>query len=260
MTDPMERLKLVIDTKADSTGLPFRLLDELYTQVLSNVAPSEAPLDDTVLSQLRSILGALVFLLEPLRVHAIVGLTGRTLAKVNPLVRRLAAVVLGGGQEPVSLFHPSFLDFITSGERCHDTRFLLHPSTQHQELACGCLRAMNDAATGLCHNICGLADPFTANQDVADLNERLQRVTEAVRYAAVYWAAHLSCSDEAGDALEGELVMFCENHLFHWIELLSLLGRLSVVAQHLHGALLWCQVGPYPRICQKHELAGLTHS
>jgi cytidylate kinase len=245
MTDPMERLKLVIDTKADSNGQPFRLLDELYTQILANVPPSETPLDDTVLSRLRLILGALVFLLVPLRVHAIVELTGRTLAEVNPLIRRLAAVILGGGQEPVSLFHPSFLDFVTSNERCLDTRFLLHPSVQHQELAHGCLRAMNNTATGLRYNMCELADPFTANQDVADLNGRLQKVTEAVRYAAVYWAVHLSCVDEAGEALKGELVNFCENHLFHWIELLSLLGRLSATAKYLDEALMWCQVGSY---------------
>jgi hypothetical protein len=256
----MEQLKLVIDTETDSTGPPFRLLDELYTQVLANVPPSDTPLDNTVLPRLRSILGALVFLLEPLRVDGIADLTRRTLAEVNPLVRCLAAVVLGGGQEPVSIFHPSFLDFIMSTERCHDTRFLLHPSIQHQELACGCLRAMNDSANGLCHNICGLADSFTANQDVADLDGRLQRVTQAVRYAAVYWAAHLSYSNEASDALEDELVTFCETHLFHWIELLSLLGRLSAVAQYLHGALSWCEVGSSPRICQNRELTSLTPS
>jgi WD40 repeat protein/cytidylate kinase len=258
VTDPTKQLKLVMDVKAELTGPPFKLLDELYTQVLANVPPSEAPLDETVLSRLRSTLGALVFSLEPLRVHAIVELTGRTLAEVNPLVRRLAAVVLGGGQVPVSLFHPSFLDFVTSSERCHDTRFLLRPSIQHQELAYCCLRAMNDAANGLRYNICGLADPYTANQDVADLDQRLQRVSEAVRYAAVYWAAHLSWVDEAGDVFEGELVKFCENHLFHWIELLSLLGRLSAVVQYLPGALLWCQVGLYPRIFQERDLANLT--
>jgi Tol biopolymer transport system component/cytidylate kinase len=244
MTDPTKQLSLVMDVNADSTGRPFKLLDELYTQVLANVPPSEAPLDDTVLSQLRSILGALVFLMKPLRVDGIVGLTGRTLAEVNPLVRRLAAVVLGGGQEPVSLFHPSFLDFITSNERCHDRRFLLQPSIHHQELACGCLRAMNDAVTGLRYNICGLADPFTAKKDVADLDQRLQRVSEAVRYASVYWAAHLSCvEDEAGDALERELVTFCEKHLFHWIELLSLLDQLSALKEYLFKSLEWCQVG-----------------
>jgi hypothetical protein len=243
MTDPMEQLKLVLDTKYNSTGQPFRLLDELYTQVLANFSFSEAPLDNTVLSQLRSILGALVFSLEPLRVHAIVELTGRNLAEVNPLVRRLAAVILGGGQEPVSLFHPSFFDFITSSERCQDTKFLLQPSIQHQELAHCCLRVMNSTEHGLRYNICELVNPSVANKDVRDLDGRLGKVTEAVRYATVYWAAHLSCGDRVGNDLKTELVSFCENHLFHWIELLSLLGRLSAAAEYLPGALIWCQVG-----------------
>jgi cytidylate kinase len=243
VTDPVKRLKLVMDVKAVSTKEPFILLDSLYTQVLENVSPSEAPLDNTVLSQLRSILGALVFLLEPLRVHAIAELTGWTLAEVNPLVRSLAAVVLGGGKEPVSLFHPSFLDFITNSGRCYDHRFLLNPGAQHSELAFHCLRAMNDENAGLRYNICGLEDPSVANENVADLDERLQRVSEAVRYAAVFWAAHLFRSNELGDALEGELIMFCEKHLFHWVELLSLLGRLSAVNEYLPRALEWCQVG-----------------
>jgi WD40 repeat protein/cytidylate kinase len=260
VTDPMQQLKLVMDVKANSTGEPFRLLDDLYTQVLENVPPAEVQLHDAVLSQLRSILGALVFLLEPLRVHAIVELTGRTLAEVNPLVHRLAAVVLGGGQEPVSLFHPSFLDFITNSKRCCDVRFLLHPSVQHSELALHCLRAMNDENAGLRYNICDLVDASVANKDVADLDERLQRVSEAVRYAAVFWAAHLSRSNEQGVVLEGELVMFCEKHLFHWVELLSLLDRLSAVDEYLIRALEWCQVGSSSRAFQKAELTGLMIS
>jgi cytidylate kinase len=243
VADPVKRLKLVMDAKANSTKEPFILLDALYTQVLKNVPPSEAPLDDIVLSQLRSILGALVFSLEPLRVHAIVELTGRTLAEVNPLVRRLAAVILGGGQEPVSLFHPSFFDFITSSERCQDTNFLLQPSIQHQELAHCCLRVMNSTEHGLRYDICELVNPSVANKDVRDLDRRLGKVTEAVRYATVYWAAHLSCGDKVSNTLEGELVSFCESHLFHWIELLSLLGRLSAAAEYLPGVLIWCQVG-----------------
>jgi WD40 repeat protein len=260
VTDPVKQLKLVMDGEADSTGFPFRLLDDLYTQVLESIPPAQVQLHDAVLSQLRSILGALVFLLEPLRVHAIVELTGWTLAEVNPLVHRLAAVVLGGGQDPVSLFHPSFLDFITSSERCCDPRFLLHPRVQHSELALHCLRVMNDENFGLRYNICGLADPFSANMDVLDLDGRLQKVTEAVRYAAVYWTAHISCGEEAGDALEGELVEFCEKHLLHWIELLSLLGRLSSVAEYIPEALIWCHVGSSSSICQNRELTSLTHS
>jgi WD40 repeat protein len=260
VTDPMKQLKLVMDVKASSTGEPFRLLDDLYTQVLENVPPAELELHDAVLSQMRSILGALVFLLEPLRVHAIVELTGRTLAEVNPLVHRLAAVVLGGGQEPVSLFHPSFLDFITNSERCCDVRFLLHPSVQHSELALHCLRVMNDENAGLRYNICDLVDASVANKDVADLEQRLQRVSEAVRYAAVFWAAHLSRSDEQGDALQRELVMFCEKHLFHWVELLSLFARLSAVDEYLPRALEWCQVGSSSGAFEEVELTGLMTS
>jgi WD40 repeat protein/cytidylate kinase len=260
LDDPVERLKLVLATKADSAGPVFELLDDLYVQVLASVIPREVAHGGTIVSRLRAVLGALVFLQEPLRVRAIAELTGQTMGQVAPLIRCLAAITLGAAEEPVSLFHPSFPDFITSRERCRDDRFLLYPSVQHQELALLCLRAMNNTEQGLRYNICDMVDPFATNKEVTDLDQRLQGVTEAVRYAAVYWAVHLSCGGEPDDALDGELVVFCENHLFHWIELLSLLGRLSAVARYLPGALIWCQVGLSFRTYQNHELTGLTLS
>jgi cytidylate kinase len=260
LDDPVERLKLVLATKADSAGPVFELLDDLYVQVLASVIPREVAHGGTTVSRLRAVLGALVFLQEPLRVCAIAELTGQTFGQAAPLIRCLAAITLGAAEEPISLFHLSFPDFITSRERCRDDRFLLNPSVQHQELALRCLRVMNNTEQGLRYNICDLVDPFVTNKEVTDLSQRLQGVTEAVRYAAVFWAVHLSCSGETDDALNSELVVFCENHLFHWIELLSLLGRLSAVAKYLPGALIWCQVCSSFRACLNRELTSLTHS
>jgi WD40 repeat protein len=260
LDDPVERLKLVLATKADSAGPVFELLDDLYVQVLASVIPREVAHGGIIVSRLRAVLGALVFLQEPLRVRAIAELTGQTMGQAAPLIRCLAAITLGAAEKPISLFHLSFPDFITSRERCRDDRFLLYPSVQHQDLALRCLRVMNNTEQGLRYDICDLVDPFATNKEVTDLDQRLQGVTEAVRYAAVFWAVHLSCGAETDDALNGELVVFCENHLFHWIELLSLLGRLSAVDKYLPGALIWCQVRSSFRACLNRELTSLIHS
>jgi cytidylate kinase len=260
LDDPVERLKLVLATKDDSAGPVFALLDDLYVQVLASVIPREVAHRGTIVSRLRAVLGALVFLQEPLRVHAIAKLTGQTMGQAAPLIRCLAAITLGGAEEPISLFHLSFPDFITSRERCRDERFLLNPNVQHQELALRCLRVMNNTGKGLRYDICDLVAPFVANKEVTDLERRLQGVTEALRYAAVFWAVHLSGGGETDDTLDGELVVFCENHLFHWIELLSLLGRLSAVDKYLPGAIIWCQVCSSFRACLNRELTSLIHS
>jgi hypothetical protein len=66
---------------------------------------------------------------------------------------------------------------------------------------------------------------------------------ESLRYACMYWAAHLRLAGAQDSRLASELVLFCEEHLLHWIELLSLFGKLSCVDDYLPGALEWCQAG-----------------
>jgi hypothetical protein len=242
LDDPVVRLELVLATKTDSAGPDFGLLDSLYLQVLASVVETEKPAGGVISSRLRAVLGALVFLLEPLHSDAIAALTEQTTAQASSLIRCLAAVVLGAPNGPISLFHQSFRDFITSKKRCRDVRFLLQPSVQHRELALYCLRVMNQKETGLRENICELTDPSVANNDVADLNQRRQRVSEAVRYAAVFWAAHLRKIVGIDDVLSSELLTFCQCHLTHCLELLSLLRRLPEGMQHIIAVLRWCQV------------------
>jgi hypothetical protein len=242
LDDPVVRLELVLATKTDSAGPDFGLLDSLYLQVLASVVETEKPVGGVISLRLRAVLGALVYLLEPLHSDAIAALTGQTTTQASSLIRRLAAVVLGAPDGPISLFHQSFRDFVTSTERCDDIRFLLQPSVQHRDLAVHCLRVMNQKETGLRENICELTDPSVANEDVPDLNQRRQRVSEAMRYAAVFWAAHLRQIDEIDEVLGSELLTFCQVHLTHWLELLSLLRRLPAGIKHLIAILPWFKV------------------
>jgi hypothetical protein len=240
--DPVVRLDLVLATKADSAGPAFELLDNLYLQVLVSVVETEYPVGGGISSRLRAVLGALVLLLEPLHSDAIAALTGQTTTQASSLIGCLAAVVLGAPDGPISLFHQSFRDFITSAERCHDVRFLLpQPSVQHRDLALHCLRMMKHEETGLRYT-CELTDVSVDINDAADLKQRQLRVSEAMRYAVVFWAAHVHKIDEVDEVLGSELRTFFQSHLTHWFDLLVLLRQFPEGADHFEEVLWWCRV------------------
>ena len=76
-------------------------------------------------------------------------------------------------------------------------------------------------------NPCDLQDRLLLNSEVDDLPARVSCYIPAhVQYAARYWPFHLSeaCVDEE---LLRQIEIFCNTHLLHWIETLSLLGALD---------------------------------
>jgi hypothetical protein len=150
---------------------------------------------------------------------------------------QLSAVLICEDNEPVRIFHPSFPDFLADSSRCVDERFRLEASDRHAEIALRCLVLMNKR---LRYDICGSGMPWLRNDEVVHLVDALED-WGSLRYACIYWAAHLRLAGAQNSCLPGELATFCEEHLLHWIELLSLMGKLVCVDDYLPGALKWCQ-------------------
>ena len=67
-----------------------------------------------------------------------------------------------------------------------------------------------------------------------------------VQYAARYWPFHLSeaCVDEE---LLRQIEIFCNTHLLHWIETLSLLGALDAA------------IDSFPSICDALKVNTICH-
>jgi hypothetical protein len=141
---------------------------------------------------------------------------------------------------PLCLCHDSLREFILDPLRCGVKLYLVSPSDTHQTLLDGCLSLLNKH---LRQDICGIHHPGTANADVRHLTARTaQFLPEAVRYACVSWPIHLlACGSIAGPAAAA-LLEFCTAHLLHWLEALSLLGKLPSAGKHLPGIIEWCQV------------------
>jgi hypothetical protein len=95
----------------------------------------------------------------------------------------------------------------------------------------------------LSYNICELSDPDLPNAEVPDLKTRLsEHIPDALRYACCFWMVHVLESGPPGTQLRAELEIFCRKHLFHWLEVLSLLESWSSTELNALKAIEWCKV------------------
>jgi hypothetical protein len=121
-----------------------------------------------------------------------------------------------------------------------DAEYTINQPAVHHLLALRCLQVMNRS---LQQDICCLGEPSLPHADIADLECRLKRhVSDELRYACEYWHAHLVHVKESINELWHELTTFCMEHIFHWIEVLSLLGLLRSAVVSLPRVIEWCNV------------------
>jgi hypothetical protein len=239
--DPRERLQDLLAKKQEDASYQYDMLDRLYRDVLVKATDISMGNSARFRLHMREVLGALVLVQEPTTPSALAQLLGLKPTEVDSVLHRVAAVVVLITDEPVRLFHPSFRDFISDQTRCKDDALHVDIGQQHLRLALCCLRLMNSCLT---YDICDIRNPGTANRDVQ--NRVYEKVTEALRYACRHWVAHLISIDPALIAEQPELLkdlrLFCQEHLLHWIEVISLVSQIPAAYDMLSDAITWCAV------------------
>jgi WD40 repeat protein len=251
---PRARLDILLARRESKSAMPYHSLDQLYIQVLKTSVRSDQQEDSEELCErLRNVVGVIVTAQQPLSVAVHTILLNVDQAEVQLTVESLSALVLGTSNEPVRIFHPSFPDFIVNPRRCNDPLFRVSLEEHHLRLACGCLATLNQH---LRYNIANLDDPDLPNSYVEDLEDLLLRgickrgdhagpsLPQALFYAARHWTTHVvSSSIIHSQQLLDALSRFCDEHLFHWLELLSLIGGLAYGTQSdLLSVIGWSQV------------------
>jgi hypothetical protein len=256
--DPNRLLDHLLRRRDGGFGSPYSSLDRLYTQVLSDSVETTDDDGPVLCQRLRDVMGVIVLVSHPLRAGALANLLDRSYNDVQLAIKDLASLLLSADNEPVRVFHPSFPDFIMDRTRCKDPRFLVSSPEHHRILAYRCLCLLN---AHLQYDIAGIGDPNIENDDVPELQNKLDReirahhasgaeydsssvqaLPEALRYASRYCFHHLALTKSLNEQLEMALVFFCQEHLLHWLEFLSLIGSISLVAQGLSSAISWCEV------------------
>ena len=98
----------------------------------------------------------------------------------------------------------------------------------HHQLAHSCLNLLLDPVDGLKFNICKLETSYLANDDVEDLNTRVdQHIPPALSYACRFWDDHLKHTDFTPKLFHKVEKLFKRKFLF-WLETLSLTRNIGV--------------------------------
>jgi len=225
---PTEQLDRIISLPQSTAHEGRSGIDLLYTQVLEQVV-DDIDLDaEEVHSQFKSVIGAVLLVLNPLSARALSDLL--RVPSIPTTIYSLHSLLLvpESIEDPIRTFHKSFPDFLMDPARCKDEHFFVEPAIHHAEILLSCLNLMGER---LKRNICNL-DDYATLSEVKDL-PTLQKdhIGDALEYACRFWAKHLlriSISGSHAEEVQKAVDKFFTTHLLYWIEVLALMGNLDV--------------------------------
>jgi len=212
-------------------------LDSLYTSIFKVAFTEEDPEVD---SKVRSTIGSVILLINPLPPSGIAELIGLDPEEVILFLTLVQSLLVFDGDfdHPVKPFHKSFPDFITDPSRCLDKRFYISPGDMHVELASSCLRVMNE---GLKQNLLSLPD-YTLNLEVKDLETRIDEcISTTLQYACQSWHNHLTRAGEDVTNVVSHLHIFLKEKFLAWLEVVSILGVTRGAITALEKLIIWLQ-------------------
>jgi len=171
--------------------------------------------------EFRQIVGSIVVLADPLSTSSLASLLAISKEDIDSTLDDLHSVLsIPSDQEsPVRLLHLSFRDFLVGFTE--ETWFRVDESMTHEMIATRCQEQMGC----LTENMCGLNPPGKLRHEISikTLNDCLPR---HIRYACQYWIHHLK---ESGGRIHDHDTVheFLKQHFLHWLEVLSLMGKIS---------------------------------
>ena len=233
-----ERLTLITSLPQSTTHEGKSGIDLLYTQVLEQAFYNVGSDGQELYSCFRSVVGAVVLVFNPLPIKALSTLLG--ISNISATLCSLHSLLLipDGTEDPICTFHKSFPDFLTDPGRCEDKRFFVDPSVQHTELVLSCLNLMKKR---LERNICNL-DDYAVLSEVEDLSTRQKtHIGSALEYSCCFWTRHLVKTPSDGHIAEIQEAIdeFFITHLLFWIEVLAIMGNLSIGVYAINDIKQW---------------------
>lgn len=212
-----------------------KTLDSLYIRILQETFDVNDP---AVHSKVRSIIGAIALVVNPLPPSGLAELVGLETEEVLLYLTSVQSLLTLDEDltQPVKPFHKSFPDFITNPSRCLDKRFHTPPANGHLELALGCFRVMD---SGLHQNLLSLPN-YALNSEVEDLPMRVDdHISFALRYACQSWHNHLTDAREGIVDVLPHLRAFLTEKFLDWLEVASVLGAAKGAVVALEKLIPW---------------------
>ncbi|ORY68637.1 uncharacterized protein BCR38DRAFT_482140 [Pseudomassariella vexata] len=220
--NPRKLLREVLDYRTNNQESQ---LDATYRPILDQLIVGLFEKRRTeVLGRFRTVVGSIIILESPLSVSALARMLSVAQDSIYDALDLLHSVlsIPPSFEDPVRLLHLSFRDFLLDPKGRGENPFWVDGKEVHKQLAAQCRRVMDGS---LRRDICGLQAPGMCRSSI-----NLQRINHSlppeVQYACRYWSYHLQ---EAGVQIldTDEVYNFLNDHLLHWLEALSLMGRAS---------------------------------
>ncbi|SCO92739.1 related to WD40-repeat protein (notchless protein) [Fusarium oxysporum] len=224
--DPEENLNKILER---TTGTQISKLNELYLFVLEQLLddPTDSGEELEELSKrFQEIVGAIVILADPLSAACLARLLDIDEKRIRYMVGLLPSVLYMPSEKsaPIKPLHLSFRDFLINRDKHKTDPFWVDGKETHKRLAIRCLQLlMNDDC--LKKDMCDLRTPGVARSDI-DKGKIDERLPSEAQYACLYWVYHLKESHERIQD-EDRAHEFLERHFLHWLEALSIIGRIS---------------------------------
>ena len=237
---PNERLDLILHSRGATRET---WIDHTYAQTLKLAFQDLDPDEQEFYSHCRIIIGAVSVAFHPLSTKALSDLITKcgTPSQIRTTLRLLHSLldVPDNEDDPIRVFHPSFVHFISDRTRCKDKRFLTDASVQHRDILFSCFDLMKER---LKKNICGL-DDYAVLGEVRDLSSRRETyIGKSLEYACRFWTRHLASIPGNGphvERLQEAIDVLFTGNLLYWIEVLSILGCLEVAVYAIDDIRQW---------------------
>jgi WD40 repeat protein len=210
------------DEKLTATYAP--VLDRLVTGKHGSRMSSRQRAD--IVSRFKNIIGSLILLAEPLSIISLANLLGVSRSTVDGIVNSLHSVlrVPRDLSSPVKTFHLSFREFLVDRDGDVPEDIWIDEEKTNEELGIKCLELLS-RDSHLQYDMCDLGELAKRRSTIPQ--EKLDSsLSPEVQYACLYWIHHL----KEGNAIlrDGEQAHeFLKKHFLHWLEALSLMGRLA---------------------------------
>ncbi|CAE6403283.1 unnamed protein product [Rhizoctonia solani] len=234
--NPHARLKTILNASASSQGFRLKELGQLYSTILKE-ALGNPNLTTAEQHDIKEVLYTVICAREPLTISALCGLLKfedpeRVRAALRPLFSVLHIV---NSNEVVTTLHMSFSDYVLDPSR--SSEYYCDAVSHNHSLVLLCFELIKDMKPQF--NICKLETSFLTDQEVANLEERVQSaISTELFYACRYWVVHLQVTNTSPNLVR-ELEGFFSARLLLWMEVMNLKGAMQFSGEILKTAEDW---------------------
>ena len=195
-------------------------LYKLYAFILRRILPPKDPARKRYLKGLKTVLGYLVVLQQPLDIASISTLLSLDDFDVKHCMRRISSIIVDGidslSERTVPRLHKSVVDYLVSDHPHPGLRINL--IEQHNFLTTTCFESIQRLIFNVGHIT-------TSHQ----LNREIPSISQVISYPCQWLGRHIENGGERA-TLVSDVENFMKNHFLQWLEVLSLQKLVDPVA------------------------------